>query len=138
MLGIRPIWSLNYLAYIHRLMHCYGWEWDHQVGSFPYSLWGLLAFRYAFSPFLRVYLELIVFAQLNALTYAYTLLMKDKQILSSETMREYNDGVSIHLRIALPHAEPIFSQFVYRRINPIRKDVAVMTHQSEVVNVWEK
>lgn len=31
----------------------------------------------------------------------------------------------------------IYLQFVYPRINPIRKDVAVMTHQSEIVNVWE-
>jgi len=28
-------------------------------------------------------------------------------------------------------------QFVIPRINPIRRDAAVMTHQAEVVNVWE-
>ncbi|KAF8201827.1 hypothetical protein BJ912DRAFT_946558 [Pholiota molesta] len=58
-------------------------------------------------------------AQLNVLTHSYTQLLKDKQILSSETMKEYNDI------------------FVNPRLNPIRRDVAVMTHQSEVVNVWE-
>ncbi|PPQ93315.1 hypothetical protein CVT25_014444 [Psilocybe cyanescens] len=61
----------------------------------------------------------IVGLQLNVLTHSYTQLLKDRQILASETMKEYNDG------------------FVYPRINPIRKDVAVMTHQSEIVNVWE-
>ncbi|KAH9484263.1 Meiotically up-regulated gene 154 protein [Psilocybe cubensis] len=61
----------------------------------------------------------IVGLQLNVMTHSYTQLLKDKQIIAAETMKEYNDG------------------FVYPRINPIRKDVAVMTHQSEVVNVWE-
>ena len=28
-------------------------------------------------------------------------------------------------------------QFVYPRVNPIRKDAAVMTHQSEMVDPWE-
>lgn len=28
-------------------------------------------------------------------------------------------------------------QFVYPRVNPVRKDAAVMTHESEMVNVWE-
>ncbi|KAF8902131.1 hypothetical protein CPB84DRAFT_1776689 [Gymnopilus junonius] len=58
--------------------------------------------------------------QLNALTHAFIQLLKDKQILASETMKEYNDV------------------FVYPRVNPIRRDVAVMTHQSEVVSVWEE
>ncbi|KAF8163310.1 hypothetical protein B0H34DRAFT_795036 [Crassisporium funariophilum] len=58
--------------------------------------------------------------QLNALSHSYTTLLKDRQLLASETMKEYNDV------------------FVYPRINPIRRDVAVMTHQSEVVNVWEQ
>jgi len=61
----------------------------------------------------------IVGLQLNAMTYAFHTLLKDKEIISAEVMNEYNQG------------------FVYPRINPIRKDVAVMTHQSEVVNVWE-
>ncbi|KAF4614771.1 hypothetical protein D9613_003065 [Agrocybe pediades] len=61
----------------------------------------------------------VVGIQLNVLTHSYTQLLKDKQIVSSETMKEYNE------------------RFVYKRLNPIRRDVAVMTHQSEVVNVWE-
>jgi len=61
----------------------------------------------------------VVGVQLHALTRSYTLLLKDKEIISAEVMKEYNQG------------------FVYPRIMPIRKDVAVMTHQSEVVNVWE-
>ena len=28
-------------------------------------------------------------------------------------------------------------QFVYPRVNPVRKDVAVMTNQAEIVNIWE-
>ncbi|CAA7271692.1 unnamed protein product [Cyclocybe aegerita] len=61
----------------------------------------------------------VVGVQLHAVIHAYTLLLKDKQLLSAETMKEYNDV------------------FVYPRINPIRRDVAVMTHESEVVNIWE-
>ncbi|TFK42573.1 hypothetical protein BDQ12DRAFT_732214 [Crucibulum laeve] len=61
----------------------------------------------------------LVGIQLNMLIHSYKSLVKDKEILSAEVMHEYNAG------------------FVYPRINPIRHDVAVMTHQSEVVNVWE-
>ncbi|KAF9069608.1 hypothetical protein BDP27DRAFT_1383114 [Rhodocollybia butyracea] len=58
-------------------------------------------------------------AQLNATMLSYRTLLKDKDILHAEVMNEYNEG------------------FVYPRINPIRRDVAVMTHQSEVVSVWD-
>jgi hypothetical protein len=43
-------------------------------------------------------------------------------------------SVSPLLRMTLTSFRP---QFVYPRINPVRKDVAVMTHESEIVNVWE-
>jgi len=58
-------------------------------------------------------------AQLRVMTRSYEVLLKDKEIIFAEVMHEYNRG------------------FVYPRVNPVRKDVAVMTHQSEVVNVWE-
>lgn len=29
------------------------------------------------------------------------------------------------------------SKFVNPRVNPVRKDAAVMTHESEMVNMWE-
>ncbi|KAJ7582702.1 hypothetical protein C8J56DRAFT_227715 [Mycena floridula] len=61
----------------------------------------------------------IVGVQLHVTTSTYKNLMKDREIIAAEVMHEYNEG------------------FVYPRVNPIRKDVAVMTHQSEVVNVWE-
>ncbi|KAJ7046791.1 hypothetical protein C8F04DRAFT_1061771 [Mycena alexandri] len=61
----------------------------------------------------------LVGAQANAVTHSYKALIKDKEIIAAEVFHEYNQG------------------FVYPRINPVRKDVAVMTHQSEVVNVWE-
>ncbi|KAF7440506.1 hypothetical protein PC9H_000851 [Pleurotus ostreatus] len=57
--------------------------------------------------------------QTNVLFLSYKTLLKDKEIISAEVMNEYN------------------KLFVYPRVNPIRKDVAVMTHQSEVVDVWE-
>ncbi|KAF9454499.1 hypothetical protein P691DRAFT_806680 [Macrolepiota fuliginosa MF-IS2] len=57
--------------------------------------------------------------QLNILIHSYGTLVKDKELVAAEVMHEYNEG------------------FVYPRVNPIRKDVAVMTHQSEMVNVWE-
>ncbi|KAJ7774601.1 hypothetical protein DFH07DRAFT_800165 [Mycena maculata] len=61
----------------------------------------------------------LVGAQANAMTLSWKALLNDRQIINSEVHNEYNTG------------------FVYPRINPVRKDVAVMTHQSEVVNVWE-
>ncbi|KAJ7632629.1 hypothetical protein FB45DRAFT_912982 [Roridomyces roridus] len=61
----------------------------------------------------------LVGVQANAMTLSYKALLKDKEIIAAEVFNEYNSG------------------FVYPRINPVRKDVAVMTHQSEVVNIWE-
>ncbi|KAI6028410.1 hypothetical protein F5J12DRAFT_888935 [Pisolithus orientalis] len=46
---------------------------------------------------------------------AYEALVKDRAILAAEVMHEYNEG------------------FVHPRINPVRRDVAVMTHQAEMV-----
>ncbi|KAF7304893.1 hypothetical protein MKEN_01203600 [Mycena kentingensis (nom. inval.)] len=57
--------------------------------------------------------------QTAVLTHFFKTLVKDKEIIATEVLNEYNSG------------------FVYPRINPIRKDVAVQTHQSEIVNVWE-
>ncbi|KAF7976313.1 hypothetical protein HWV62_7023 [Athelia sp. TMB] len=61
----------------------------------------------------------IVSAQMWVLVQSFTALVKDKEIIAAEVMHEYNEG------------------FVYPRVNPIRKDAAVMTHQAETVNVWE-
>ncbi|KAH7926338.1 hypothetical protein BV22DRAFT_1009407 [Leucogyrophana mollusca] len=61
----------------------------------------------------------VVGVQISVLVKAYEGLVKDRAILAAEVMHEYNEG------------------FVYPRINPVRRDVAVMTHQSEMVNVWE-
>ncbi|KAJ7774835.1 hypothetical protein B0H16DRAFT_1508632 [Mycena metata] len=68
---------------------------------------------------LMLFIMGLVGAQANAMTHSYKALIKDKEIIAAEVFNEYNQG------------------FVYPRINPVRKDVAVMTHQSEVVNVWE-
>ncbi|KAJ7449819.1 hypothetical protein FB451DRAFT_1286656 [Mycena latifolia] len=68
---------------------------------------------------LMIFIMGLVGAQANAMTHSYKALLKDKEIIAAEVFNEYNQG------------------FVYPRINPVRKDVAVMTHQSEVVNVWE-
>ncbi|KAF9264673.1 hypothetical protein L218DRAFT_196610 [Marasmius fiardii PR-910] len=68
---------------------------------------------------IMLFLMGVVGVQLNVTIKYYTALIKDKEILAAEVMNEYNQV------------------FVYPRINPIRKDVAIMTHQSEVVNVWE-
>lgn len=53
--------------------------------------------------------------QIGALVQSYEALVKDRAILAAEVMHEYNEG------------------FVYPRINPVRRDVAVMTHQAEMV-----
>ncbi|KAF5365663.1 hypothetical protein D9758_003336 [Tetrapyrgos nigripes] len=56
----------------------------------------------------------MIWAQMNVMMRYYTNLVKDKEILAAEVMNEYNEG------------------FVYPKINPVRKDVATMTHESEV------
>ncbi|KAJ3503667.1 hypothetical protein NMY22_g18169 [Coprinellus aureogranulatus] len=55
---------------------------------------------------------------LNALIFTYQALIKDKELIASEVLSEYND------------------KFVYPRLNPIRHDVGVMTHESECVNLY--
>ncbi|KAG6820356.1 hypothetical protein H0H93_001548 [Arthromyces matolae] len=57
--------------------------------------------------------------QLNGMVYWYTTLIKDKEIIAAEVMSEYNNG------------------FVYPRVMPVRKDAAVMTHESEIVNGFD-
>ncbi|EKM82675.1 hypothetical protein AGABI1DRAFT_118118 [Agaricus bisporus var. burnettii JB137-S8] len=57
--------------------------------------------------------------QLNIIIHSYNIRIRDKELIAAEVMNEYNE------------------EFVYPRVNPIRRDAAVMTHQSEVVNVWE-
>ncbi|KAI6005937.1 hypothetical protein EDD15DRAFT_2384598 [Pisolithus albus] len=52
---------------------------------------------------------------IGALVQWYEALVKDRAILAAEVMHEYNEG------------------FVYPRLNPVRRDVAVMTHQAEMV-----
>ncbi|KAJ7063319.1 hypothetical protein C8F01DRAFT_1132527 [Mycena amicta] len=60
-----------------------------------------------------------VSVQTAGITHFFKLLVKDKEIIATEVFNEYNSG------------------FVYPRLNPVRADVGVQTHQSEVVNVWE-
>lgn len=80
-------------------------------------------------------------SQLNTMVHSYSTLLKDKEIIAAEVMHEYNQGVRLFpftpVRTLSVNAGSVLPQFVYPRVNPIRKDVAVMTHQSEVVNVWE-
>ncbi|OBZ69216.1 hypothetical protein A0H81_10806 [Grifola frondosa] len=78
-----------------------------------------------------------VAVQLRALTRSYEVLLKDKAIIAAEVLHEYNEKVRLDLIFQLRLVLSARVQFVYPRVNPIRKDVAVMTHQSEVVNVWE-
>lgn len=61
----------------------------------------------------------LVGIQMGALSEAYEGLVKDRAVLAAEVMHEYNES------------------FVYPRVNPLRRDAAVMTHQSEMVNIWE-
>ncbi|KAJ6502541.1 hypothetical protein C8R45DRAFT_622757 [Mycena sanguinolenta] len=68
---------------------------------------------------IMIFIMGLVGAQANVMTHTYKALIKDKEIIAAEVFNEYNTG------------------FVYPRVNPVRKDAAVMTHQSEVVNVWE-
>jgi len=68
---------------------------------------------------LMFFIMFLVSFQLNTVTRAFNVLLKDKALIAAEVLHEYNQG------------------YVYPRLHPIRKDVAVMTHQSEMINVWE-
>ncbi|KAL0946891.1 hypothetical protein HGRIS_013055 [Hohenbuehelia grisea] len=68
---------------------------------------------------LIILVMVLVGVQTHSVIHAFEQLVRDRMLVSAESMSEYN------------------KTFVYPRLNPIRKDVAVMTHQSEVVNVWE-
>lgn len=59
-----------------------------------------------------------VSVQMRAMTRAYEALLKDRAIIAAEVLHEYDE------------------KFVYPRVMPVRKDAAVMTHQSEMVDVW--
>ncbi|KDQ60817.1 hypothetical protein JAAARDRAFT_204621 [Jaapia argillacea MUCL 33604] len=65
---------------------------------------------------MMVVVMVVVGAQMEVLAISYEALLKDRKIISEEVMHEYNN------------------KFVYPRVNPIRKDVAVMTHEAEVFN----
>ncbi|KAF7322984.1 hypothetical protein HMN09_00078100 [Mycena chlorophos] len=66
-----------------------------------------------------VLLLVVVGVQSSVMAQFFKALVKDKEIIATEVLNEYNTG------------------FVYPRLNPVRADVAVQTHQSEVVNVWD-
>ncbi|KAK2466909.1 hypothetical protein APHAL10511_001167 [Amanita phalloides] len=68
---------------------------------------------------LMICVMFLVSFQMNGLIRAFNVLVKDKALIAAEMLNEYNQG------------------YVYPRLHPIRKDVAVMTHQSEMINVWE-
>lgn len=76
-----------------------------------------------------------VSVQLNMTTRAYEALLKDKAIIAAEVLHEYDEKVR-PLPDNVEHLTDSL-QFVYPRVNPIRKDAAVMTHESEVVDVWQ-
>ncbi|EIW60092.1 uncharacterized protein TRAVEDRAFT_63775 [Trametes versicolor FP-101664 SS1] len=61
----------------------------------------------------------MVGVQTRALSRSYEAMLKDKAIIAAEVLHEYDQ------------------KFVYPRVNPIRKDASVMTHESEMVDVWE-
>ncbi|GJE90907.1 DUF2418 domain-containing protein [Phanerochaete sordida] len=61
----------------------------------------------------------LVGLQTRALTKSFDILIKDRAIISAEVLHEYDE------------------KFVYPRINPIRKDQAVMTHQAEMIHAWD-
>ncbi|KAI0724021.1 hypothetical protein C8T65DRAFT_628229 [Cerioporus squamosus] len=68
---------------------------------------------------LMFFIMFIVGVQTRALARSYEALLKDRAIIAAEVMHEYDE------------------KFVNPRVNPVRKDAAVMTHESEMVNVWE-
>ncbi|KAI0320094.1 hypothetical protein OF83DRAFT_1259018 [Amylostereum chailletii] len=63
--------------------------------------------------------------QLNVLVQTYDALLKDRSIIAAEVMHEYDTKGRWFLLS--------FAHFVYPRVNPVRRDACVMTHESEMV-----
>lgn len=91
---------------------------------------------------------------MRSLTQAYEGLLKDKAIIAAEVMHEYDSKVrltytlhadlrpsppcrSLSQRAILTEIMYSVKQFVNPRVNPIRSDACVQTHQSEMVNPFE-
>ncbi|KAI0807611.1 hypothetical protein C8Q74DRAFT_1190101 [Fomes fomentarius] len=68
---------------------------------------------------LAFFVMFILGVQTRALCRSYEALLKDRSIIAAEVFHEYDE------------------KFVNPRVNPVRKDAAVMTHESEMVNMWE-
>ncbi|KAF8654100.1 hypothetical protein AX16_003633 [Volvariella volvacea WC 439] len=66
---------------------------------------------------LMTVLMVVISAQLRYMTRSFNGLIRDKAIIAAEVMNEYNQV------------------FVNPRVNPIRRDAAVMTHEAEMI--WE-
>ncbi|KAG8874902.1 hypothetical protein FRB97_005563 [Tulasnella sp. 331] len=62
-------------------------------------------------------ITVLLTAMLHCLISFYTRLVKDSKTLASEVMYEYNES------------------FVYPRINVVKKDACVMTHEAEIVDL---
>ncbi|KAH9945919.1 uncharacterized protein BXZ73DRAFT_72812 [Epithele typhae] len=67
---------------------------------------------------MMLFIMFLVGIQVRAMAHSYEALMKDRAIIAAEVLHEYDE------------------KFVNPRVNPVRKDAAVMTHESEIVNVW--
>jgi hypothetical protein len=99
--------------------------WD--PGEFETTLFGLYSPVHPFlwmatntsNWILMFVIMFLVSFQLSTTIRAFTILLKDKALIAAEAFNEYNPG------------------YVYPRLHPIRRDVAVMTHQSEMINIWE-
>lgn len=68
--------------------------------------------------------------------------MKDRAIIAAEVMHEYDEKVSTHIpdynqSHHHTYLTCVVIQFVTPRVNPIRSDACVQTHQSEMVNPFE-
>lgn len=94
---------------------------------------------------------------MRSLTQAYEGLLKDKAIIAAEVMHEYDSKVRLCFAPQHLPPKPILAtshllisslltnfpshiwhkQFVNPRVNPIRSDACVQTHQSEMVNPFE-
>ncbi|EPQ58114.1 hypothetical protein GLOTRDRAFT_72177 [Gloeophyllum trabeum ATCC 11539] len=64
---------------------------------------------------LMIFIMAAVGVQLHTQMSFYDALLKDRQIISEEVMHEYND------------------KFVYPRVHPLKREIGVMTHESEMI-----
>lgn len=76
----------------------------------------------------------VAWFHLHYLTKAYNNTIKDRAIIHAEVLYEYDNRVCVldsSLKLSAHHSRTL--QFVFPRLNTVKKDACVMTNEAETV-----